>query len=110
WVGTMRGARGMLDRGGITRRLEGSSSTAATHLRSMLAIYDAEDMASLDVPWWTYRAANRVESFLESRSGDGRVFEWGSGASTTWLGRRAAEVISIEHDTEFVEVVQRLTD
>lgn len=108
WVGAMRRARAVLDRTGATRRLERSSSFAATHARTMLSIYDAADMASLDVPWWTYRAAERVDEFLRQREGRARVFEWGAGASTIWLGRRSASVVSIEHDPDFVPVVQRL--
>lgn len=108
WISAMRGTRTLLDRTGVTRRLEGSTSFAANHARTMLSIYDVADMASLDVPWWTYRAAARVEDFLAARDGRARIFEWGSGASTVWLGRRAASVVSVEHDEQFTPIVQGL--
>lgn len=64
---------------------------------SLLAIYDTERMVELDLPWWNVAATREVERFLAARPG-ARVFEWGAGASTVWLARRAGEVISVEHD------------
>jgi hypothetical protein len=72
----------------------------------MLAVYDAEDLAKLGLAWWTYAAIARVEMFLQGRNA--RVFEFGSGASTLWLARRADHVYSVEHDLEFAEVVAGL--
>ena len=69
----------------------------ALWLRSWLAVYDLRDLAKLDVPWWTFKAADEVAEFLAKRP-DARVLEWGSGASTLWLARRAAQVTAIEHD------------
>lgn len=66
-------------------------------LRSWLAIYDLPDLVRLDVPWWTFKAADEADAFLATRP-DARVLEWGSGASTLWLARRATQVIAIEHD------------
>jgi hypothetical protein len=66
-------------------------------VRSWFAIYDLEDLRRLDMPWWTLDAAGKVGRFLEERP-DARVFEWGSGASTFWLARRAESVHSVEHD------------
>jgi tRNA A58 N-methylase Trm61 len=54
-------------------------------------------MVKLDVPWWTYGAVEVVDAFLQGRPG-ARVFEYGSGASTIWLARRAGRVTSVEHD------------
>ena len=75
--------------------------------RSLLSIYDLEDLASLDVPWWTLEAVSQVESFLKSRN-DAQVFEWGSGASSLWLAKRAASVVSVEHDPSWAEAVETL--
>jgi hypothetical protein len=36
-----------------------------------------------------------------------RVLEWGSGGSTTALGQRVREVVSIEHDAEFAEALTK---
>jgi predicted O-methyltransferase YrrM len=41
---------------------------------------------------------------MAARNGDVRVFEYGSGASTVWLARRAAHVVSVEHDTGFATI------
>lgn len=79
-------------------------SRAGLWLRSLLSIYDLEDLLRYDVPWWTFAAADRVAVFLDERP-QARVFEWGSGASTVWLSRRAGTVTSIEHDAEWAEIV-----
>ena len=71
-------------------------------LQSLLAIYDIDALIRLDVPWWTYDAIGKVETFLKARP-DARVFEWGSGASTVWLAKRASSVVSIDHDAPWVE-------
>jgi predicted O-methyltransferase YrrM len=79
-------------------------------VRSLFAIHDVDALIALDMPWWTYAAADAVEGFLRSRP-DARVFEFGSGASTVWLARRAAEVTSVEHDAEwFALLAPRLRD
>lgn len=38
---------------------------------------------------------------------DDRVLEWGSGGSTTALAQRVREVVSIEHDEDFAEVLTK---
>jgi precorrin-6B methylase 2 len=86
----------------LERRAPGSRS--ALWLRSLFAIYDIEDMAVLDLPWWTLAAVEETDEFLK-RNRSARVFEYGSGASTIWLARRAESVISIEHDLPWHEVV-----
>lgn len=68
---------------------------------SLTRVYDSLAIAELDVPWWTYRAIDAVEAWLAARERGVRVFEYGSGASTLWLARRAAEVHSVEHDRQF---------
>ncbi len=68
------------------------------YVRSLLSIYDLSDLVALDLPWWTFESKEIVEKFLQTRP-NSRVFEFGSGASTFWLARRAIEVISIEHDS-----------
>lgn len=73
--------------------------------RSLFAIYDIEQMISLDIPWWTFEAIDRVDQFLRDRS-SARIFEYGSGASTIWLARRARSVISVEHDPNWHPVVR----
>jgi hypothetical protein len=72
---------------------------------SLSRIHDSPEMVKLDVPWWTYGAIDEVEKWLSNRSRPARVFEYGSGASTVWLSRRADEVHSVEHDRGFAELM-----
>ncbi len=65
------------------------------------------ELVALDTPWWTFEAADVVAAHLAERP-EGRVFEWGSGASTAWLSRRAGEVVAVEHDAEWAEQVRPL--
>ena len=73
---------------------------------SLTKVYDSLAMARLDVPWWTYDAIERVDAWLRERPRPVRVFEYGSGASTIWLSRRADEVHSVEHHRGFGEMMQ----
>lgn len=73
---------------------------SALWLRSLFSIYQLDELIHLDLAWWTFDAMDFVEKFLRENPG-ARVFEYGSGASTFWLARRGATVISIEHDAEW---------
>lgn len=78
---------------------------------SLARVHDSAGIAELDVPWWTYKAIDAVQRFIDSRDGDIRAFEWGSGASTIWLARRVTRVDSVEHHAGFGETMQaRLTE
>ncbi|MBO9600878.1 MAG: class I SAM-dependent methyltransferase [Novosphingobium sp.] len=68
---------------------------------SLLAIYDIRKMAELGLPWWNVAATREVERFLAARR-NARVFEYGAGASTAWLAKRAHEVLTVEHDAAFM--------
>jgi predicted O-methyltransferase YrrM len=72
---------------------------------SLTRAHDSIGISKLDVPWWTYTAIDEVEAWLAPRA-DTRVFEWGSGASTIWLAKRAAEVHSVEHHAGFGRMIQ----
>lgn len=108
YVGAVRGAVTVLERTGADRWLSSREGAVARHVWSLSAIYDVERMAALDLPWWTYDATREVERFLAGRGGAARVFEFGSGASTLWLAKRAGEVHSVEHDVGFVDVLRPL--
>jgi predicted O-methyltransferase YrrM len=82
------------------------SSRGALWIRSLFAIYDIEDMAALDLPWWTLAGVEEAGKFLKSCH-SARVFEYGSGASTIWLAKRAGSVVSIEHDSLWYDVVSK---
>ncbi len=108
----VRGARGVRSGLASTGALSALDRWAArshtgSWARSLLSIYDVEELAALDVPWWTYDSAGLVDAFLAGRRG-ARVFEWGSGASTLWLARRSAEAVTVEHDGQWAEVVRGL--
>lgn len=98
YVRLVRALGSLLRAVGILGYLERRSpySRAATWVRSLFAVYDVDQLARLDVPWWTFDSAAEVEAFLAARPG-ARVFEWGSGASTLWLASRAGSVHSVEH-------------
>lgn len=72
---------------------------------SLTKVHNSLEIAKLDVPWWTYDAIAGVTAWLDSRVTPVRVFEYGSGASTFWLARRAAEVHSVEHHRGFGEMM-----
>ena len=108
YVTAVRGLRAVSEKAGLLSRLEKRSAKnrTARWLRSLFAIYDIEDMAALDLPWWTFDAIEETDKFLKSRQG-AKVFEYGSGASTIWLARRAAFVVSIEHDEGWHAIVSQ---
>lgn len=76
-------------------------------LRSLFAIYDFDDLVSLDLPWWNMNATDKVESFLRNRQG-AVVFEYGSGSSTVWLAKRAGHVFSVEHSADWFGYLNEL--
>lgn len=104
YVRAVRALRAVLRLVGLLRVLDLLAVRFRTALwvRSWFAVYDLEDLLGLDVPWWTFAAADRVEAFLADRP-TSRAFEWGSGASTVWLARRCETVISVEHDPDWAE-------
>jgi predicted O-methyltransferase YrrM len=93
---------------GLDRFLARRRSFWVRHLWSLFALYDVRRMVMLDHPWWIYDATADVERFLAARDGKARVFEFGAGASTVWLAKRAGEVHSVEHDGDFVGVLRPL--
>ena len=106
YVRAVRAAGSLLGAVGVLSLLErrGQRSRVATWLRSLFAIHDIDELARLDVPWWTFDSVDRVADFLARRPG-ARVFEWGSGASTLWLAARAGSVHSVEHDAGWAEAL-----
>lgn len=109
YVRTSRGVRDVAERTGVLSRLDAAYRehpvSVRGHLRTLAAIHDVTDLVSLDVPWWTYGAIDAVSAHLTALDGTARVFEYGSGASSVWLGRRAASVHTVEHHEGFAEVM-----
>lgn len=64
--------------------------------------YDAQapvDHWKHPIPWWTYSFID----FLEPRLPSGlRIFEYGSGSSTRYFAAKGADVISVEHDIDWL--------
>ncbi len=56
-------------------------------------------------PWWTDKAIEAVDGYLQSRPA-GVVFEWGSGGSTLWLEARSLALRTVEHDPEWAKKVE----
>ena len=103
YVGVMRALRRVAAPLGALEPPASARANRKRHwLQSLLAIHDIDELIRLDVPWWTYDAIGLVEDFLKAREA-ARVFEWGSGASTVWLAKRASEVVSIDHDEGWIE-------
>lgn len=98
-VTLVRGVRSFLRTVGLLSLLDrwAARSRAGLWVRSWFSIHDLVDLLALDIPWWTFESTDQVEWFLKGRP-DARVFEWGSGASTVWLSKRAGQVHPVEHD------------
>ena len=106
YVRSMRVLAWPLRRTGLLTWLEGpGASRRGRWVRSLFAIHDIDDMIRLDLAWWTFDALDRVEAFLAERPA-ARVFEYGSGASTIWLSRRCASLVSVEHDAAWHALVR----
>nr|WP_281500884.1 class I SAM-dependent methyltransferase [Kordiimonas marina] len=107
YVRSIRGLRGLLAAIGLLGWLEKGADRTGVRLwfRSLFAIYDLDDLRRLDLPWWTLTATEAVDAFLKTRP-KARVFEYGSGASTFWLAKRAATVVSVEHDADWYASMQ----
>ncbi|MCA1784030.1 MAG: class I SAM-dependent methyltransferase [Dermatophilaceae bacterium] len=106
YVAALRLVRRAVRPTGVLDRPAPPRSKRVRHwFRSLTAIHDVDELIALDVPWWVYGAIDDVESFLASRRSP-RVFEFGSGASTVWLAKRAARVTSVEHDAGWCETLR----
>lgn len=60
----------------------------------------AVDVNGDAVPWLTYPA---IEFLTSTVRPEWRVFEFGSGSSTIWWGRRVAQVLSVDHDPAWLD-------
>jgi hypothetical protein len=106
YAGSARGVRRSLDRFGLDVGAPPLERRWRHWAHSLTLVHDSQAMTELDVPWWTYGAITAVEEWLASRPVPAKVFEYGAGASTVWLARRAGQVHSVEHDAEFAQLMQ----
>jgi hypothetical protein len=59
------------------------------------------------VPWLTEPAIEFLEKYLAGEcDGKAQVLEFGCGASTVWLGKRAYRVVSIDHKEKWYRYIQ----
>lgn len=98
---------GLYSSGMLAREAQPLNGDLLRWLHSLFAIHDIDAMVRLDLPWWTLRAAKLVDRFLQQRPG-ATAFEYGSGASTVFLAKRAEIVISAEHDPRWHATVKQL--
>lgn len=110
YVAAWRAGRRGLARTDLLERWAASPRRPVRHARSMFAIHDVADMIDLDLAWWSYPAIDAVQAHLAWLGGQARVFEYGAGASTAWLGRRSGSVTSVEHDAGFAGFLRPLLD
>lgn len=103
YAGTARGVRRTLDRLGLDAEAPPLDRRWRHWAHSLTLVHDSRAMAELDVPWWTYGAITTMDEWLAARPTPATVFEYGSGASTVWLARRAGQVHSVEHHAGFAE-------
>lgn len=103
----MHAIRRFLSRKGFLHHLSARAgkSDGGLWFRSLFSVLDFADFQTLDTPWWTLASGRKVRDFLHATP-NARVLEWGSGASTVWLGKRSAEVFSLESDAHWAEMVR----
>lgn len=59
-------------------------------------------------PWWPKEAVHTCSQLLKH---DDIVFEFGSGRSTAWLGKRCRSLTSVEHNQEwYISVKKQISD
>jgi hypothetical protein len=85
-----------------------TTNLASRLTHSFLVTNSITDLIKLDVPLWPYNATIWVENFLLSRKGKAKVFEWGTGASTVWLAKRAEMVISVDDNRYYADSVSKI--
>lgn len=106
YVALMRGARRVARSTGAIAALDRRRDRPGPlFLRSLFAVHDIDDLIGLDLPWWTFAATRRADAFLAARGGAARAFEYGAGASTLWLSRRCAQVVTTEHDHDWWHII-----
>lgn len=58
-----------------------------------------------EVPWITFRAIDWLDAYLKPEMS---VFEYGAGGSTLYLAKRVRNVVSVEHDEGFYQLVKEI--
>jgi hypothetical protein len=90
-----------VDLEGMVTRFRAGYLTDTGWLRSA-GLKEAVDNTG-PVAWYTYPALEVLSKITDPEM---QVFEYGGGGSTLWWSKRVARVISVDHDTEWVERTQ----
>jgi hypothetical protein len=62
----------------------------------------------LELPWITIIAKNYIDKFLKNKSKtEVKIFEFGSGGSSLFFLKYSSQVVSIEHDKNWFELVSK---
>jgi predicted O-methyltransferase YrrM len=77
----------------------------APYLR--MSVFNRKLPIDLGVPWWSFKAIERADALMSGK----RIFEYGTGGSTLRFAKVAAQVVSVEDNAQWLELVrQRLAD
>jgi hypothetical protein len=88
----------------VARQIIGSP-TQVRYLARWVPTVERSTM-DLGLPWLPFEIIDRLDQFLSPSS---RVFEYGGGGSTLWFAQRAGEVVTAEHDPDWLEVLRART-
>lgn len=53
-------------------------------------------------PWLTFNAVDFLDKEIKKEF---QIFEWGSGRSTFWFSERCNNIVSVEHNSEWFDIV-----
>jgi SAM-dependent methyltransferase len=70
-------------------------ATLADYRRWRRSLLPSANSLTDESPWIPFRTIDRLEAYVKPGM---RVFEYGAGGSTLFFARRAAEVVSVDHD------------
>lgn len=93
---------------GMLPAMECSPNRYIKYAASLFAIHDINAMLRIGWPWWTLRSIDTIEAWLKTHDAD--IFEYGAGASTIWLAKRAQSVTSIDHDSHWYNMMTPFAD
>lgn len=85
-------------------RLIKNSSQRKHIIRWIKSCQDAQFLKQ-KIPWLTFDSIDYLNTLLLSSK---RVFEWGSGGSTLFWLKKGANVVSVEHDRQWYEMMKSI--
>ena len=87
--------------GKVIRNLVDNPDLLVPYLR--MSILNRRLPIDLGLPWWSFRAIKQADHLLVGK----RIFEYGTGGSTLRFAKIATEIVSVEDDPEWLEVVRK---